>query len=80
MTVRAFADRFSIRHSAVIKWQKKRNNHTKMVWSTEKDIRLFVLDELENKSTALQDLYRSLKEVADETTSPIVIDGKGLAA
>ena len=61
MTVWAFAERFSIKHSAVIKWEKKKDNATKMAWTTEKDIRLFILGELKKRATELQKLYRIFK-------------------
>jgi len=80
MTFRTFAERFSVQHPAVIKWESKGDASTQMAWSTEKDVRLFVLDELQNKSSALRDLYRSLKHVAEEKAEPIVLDGKDLAA
>lgn len=80
MTVRAFADQFSIKHTAVLKWEKNGDSPTKMTWSTEKDIRLFVLDELEKQATEFRKLYRSLREVAEETTEPITVDGKNIAA
>ena len=80
MTARSFAQRFSVKHTAVLKWEKQEENGTNMTWSTEKDIRLFVLDELERKSSALRDLYRFLKDVADESVTPIVVDGGDLAA
>ncbi len=80
MTFRSFADRFSVQHPAVIKWESKGDSSTQMAWSTEKDVRLFVLDELQNKSSDLRDLYRSLKHVAEEKSEQIVVDGKNLAA
>lgn len=80
MTFRSFAERFSVQHPAVIKWEGKGDSSTQMAWSTEKDVRLFVLDELQNKSAELRDLYRSLKHVAEEKVEPIVLDGKNLAA
>lgn len=80
MTVRVFAERFSVKHPAVLKWEAKGNESTQMTWSTEKDMRLFILDELEDKATDLRELYRSLKDVADESTNPIVVNGDDLAA
>ena len=47
---------------------------------TEKDIRLFILDELLDKSSDLQALYRSLKGVVEESKKPIVLNGDELAA
>ncbi|MBI4041956.1 MAG: hypothetical protein HY391_00615 [Deltaproteobacteria bacterium] len=80
MTVRAFAERFSIKHSAVIKWEKKKDKATKMAWSTEKDIRLFILDELSRRAAELYKLYKVLKEEVQETKHPIQIDLEKLAA
>ncbi len=80
MTVRAFAERFSVKHPAVLKWEKKGATFTQMAWSTEKDIRLFILDELKESATELRSLYRSLKNVASEAGDPVMINGKDLAA
>jgi hypothetical protein len=80
MTVRAFAARFSVKHPAVLKWEKRGDAPTQMTWSTEKDIRLFILDELEEKASELHELYRSLKDIAQESAEPIVVNGKNLAA
>ena len=79
-TVRAFADRFSVKHPAVLKWERKGNGATQMAWSTEKDIRLFILDELQKKSAEIRDLYRSLRNVAEGASEPIVIAGDEVAA
>jgi len=80
MTSRAFADRFSVKHTAVLKWEKQGDNASNMTWSTEKDLRLFVLDELDKKATTLRELYHFLQDVAHEAPDPIVIDGEDLAA
>ena len=80
MTVRAFAERFSVKHPAVLKWENKGRAFTQMAWSTEKDIRLFILDELKESAAELRALYRSLKNVAAEASDPVVINGKELAA
>lgn len=80
LTVRAFADRFSVKHPAVLKWERKHNSQTQMAWTTEKDIRLFILDELDKKSAEIRDLYRALKEVPTDNSDPIVVDGENLAA
>ncbi len=80
LTVRAFAERFSVKHPAVLKWEGRGQNHTQMTWSTEKDIRLFILDELEEKASEIRSLYRSLAAVARESPEPIVVNGDDLAA
>ena len=80
MTARAFAERFSVKHPAVLKWEGKGDVSTQMTWSTEKDIRLFILDELQDKASDLHALYRSLKCVVEESKKPIVLNGDELAA
>ncbi len=80
MTARAFAERFSVKHPAVLKWQSKDDTSTQMTWSTEKDIRLFILDELQDKASELLALYRSLKDVVKESQKPLVVNGDELAA
>jgi len=80
MTARLFANRFSVKHTAVLKWEKQYDESTNMTWSTEKDIRLFILDDLEKKATALRNLYHFLQDVAQEPPKPIVLDGDDLAA
>ena len=80
LTVRAFAKVFSVKHPAVLKWEAKGNKPTRMSWSTEKDIRLFVLDKLDEKDSELRELYRSLREAAPTSLDPIVINGRDIAA
>ena len=80
MTVRDFGKRFSIKHPAVIKWEKQRDKATRMSWSTEKDIRLFILDERDRKASELAKLYHSLESEAAEPKKPLEIDAEKLAA
>lgn len=74
MATRAFAKRFSIRHTAVIKWENKKDKATKMKWTAEKDIRLFIIDELSKRAAELHKLYKALKEEAKATQEPIELD------
>ncbi|KXK07126.1 MAG: hypothetical protein UZ03_NOB001000321 [Nitrospira sp. OLB3] len=46
MPLQTFAKRFCVTHVAVLKWEKAKNQPTAMSWTTEKDIRLFVLSKL----------------------------------
>lgn len=80
MTVRSFATRFSVKHPAVIKWEKKMENNTDMAWTTEKDIRLFIIDQLVKRASELQKLYRVLKEEVGVSEKPIQIDIDQIAA
>ncbi len=60
LTLQAFADRVGKCHSAVINWEKAGDRSTKMEWSTEKDIRMGILFELDVSTALLQDTYRKL--------------------
>jgi DNA-binding transcriptional regulator YiaG len=80
LTIRSFADRFSIKHPAVIKWEKTKDKSTKMAWTTEKDIRLFILDELKKRASDLHKLYKMLVDEASESTKPIKLNVEEIAA
>ena len=74
MTLTQFADRFSVSHPAVIKWEDAQDETTSMRWSVEKDIRLFILDRLDAGDKALTVLYRSLAKEAKQQGKPITMD------
>jgi len=80
MTIRSFAERFSVKHPAVVKWEKKADLSTAMAWTTEKDIRLFIIDQLIKRPSELQKLYRVLEEEAKTSDRVIKIDSKELKA
>ncbi|PKL79084.1 MAG: hypothetical protein CVV27_02365 [Candidatus Melainabacteria bacterium HGW-Melainabacteria-1] len=65
MTQTAFAERFSVTHPAVVKWEQKGEQPTRMSWSTEKDIRLAVCEHA--SATEFQALYRQLQTRPDAT-------------
>lgn len=74
MTTRKFGKRFSVKHTAVIKWAKAAREITNMSWTTEKDIRLFILDELKNGARDFQKLYRELKEEYSSEGKPLEVN------
>jgi len=80
MTLQAFADRFCVTHVAVIKWEKTGNKTTSMAWTTEKDLRLFVLSKLVAKPTEIAKLYAELEKKRAESGSLVEIDAKKMAA
>lgn len=76
MTLQEFAKRFCVTHVAVMKWERSKNHATVMNWTTEKDIRLFVLTRLEVKATELASLYDELQAVPEGKPEPIHLDAK----
>ena len=81
MTLQQFAKRFGVTHPAVMKWERMKNKPTGASWSTEKDIRLFVLNKLTSKPSELVDLYRYLEHVIDrERAREVEVDGRKIAA
>ena len=60
MTTTQFAERFSVTHPAVLKWERFADKATSMDWATEKDIRLEILHRLGVKSAAFEQAYNSL--------------------
>jgi DNA-binding transcriptional regulator YiaG len=67
MTLYKFAERFDVSHPAVIKWENTKDAPTKMNWSTEKDIRLFIYNKLLNQEN-LSDIYNKLEKKPDSKT------------
>lgn len=81
MTLEAFAERFSVSHPAVKKWEDCDNHPTFMSWTTEKDIRLLILENLKVKPVKFVKVYIKLKIAPDLPTSlePLEIDFKKAA-
>jgi hypothetical protein len=78
MTLKEFADRFGVKHPAVVKWERSGDAPTRMAWSTEKDIRLFVYQKL-GKAEELASLYESLAIVPRGGVEPLKL-GKQYAS
>ena len=74
MTLQAFSKRFCVTHVAVLKWEKSKDNLTLMNWTTEKDIRLFVLSKLSKASSELAKLYFVLEELPNEKPTAVHVD------
>lgn len=71
MTLEDFGKRFYVSHQAVMKWEDTKDSPTKMNWSTEKDIRLFIYKKLTDKG--LLEIYNKLEKKPD---SKIIQDNK----
>ena len=80
MTVRDFAKRFSVKHPAVVKWEKTKDKFTKMDWATEKDIRLFILDKLNKNASELYNLYKILIKEVTESVQPMKLSANAISA
>lgn len=64
LTLQEFAEKFTVSHPAVIKWEKAGDEATRMQWSTEKDIRMWLFLELDKSEDAKSfvSLYRRLDQ------------------
>jgi transcriptional regulator with XRE-family HTH domain len=80
MTLQAFAKRFGVTHAAVSKWEKTGNKPTGMIWTTEKDIRLFVMRKLRVSPAEFLALYGKLEQRASNKSPKIELDAEKLAA
>jgi DNA-binding XRE family transcriptional regulator len=80
MTLTEFAERFYVTHAGVIKWEKTKEKPTEVAWTTEKDIRLYVLSQLEAKPKEIAHLYENLEEKPSKKTHALKFDAKKLAA
>lgn len=80
LTLVAFAERFAVSHAAVIKWENKRDKPTEMAWTTEKDIRLFIIFKLESGADAIFRLYALLEKVYSQNDLILAVDAKKVAA
>lgn len=83
MTSRAFAARLGVKHTAVLKWESRRDHATEMAWTTEKEIRMSILDTVEKSATKFREIWRALAAMNNEDGregGEIQIDGTDLAA
>ena len=79
MDLKTFGKRFGdVAHSAVIKWEKCGDEPTSMNWSTEKDIRLAVVDKM--KPRKLRKVYEELEKTAPKKALRVKIDPNSLKA
>lgn len=62
MTLKDFGKRFDVSHVAVMKWEGKEKQATKMNWTTEKDLRLFVFTQLSLAPKDFLKIYQELEK------------------
>lgn len=80
MTLQEFAERFSVSHAAVIKWEKTKDEPTGMNWASEKDLRLFVLTKISVQAEDLAHLYQELEHSKAVRKQTIQLDAEDVAA
>ena len=79
MGLKHFGKRFGdVAHAAVIKWEKFQDGPTNMNWSTEKDIRLAIVDKIRPK--VLRVAYEKFQNVAPRKAHRIKIATEALTA
>ena len=79
MTLKDFSKRFgNLAHSAVIKWEKFGDDPTNMNWACEKDIRLFIINELRPK--ILVEVYGELEKVASDKRQKVKLEASEIIA
>jgi hypothetical protein len=80
LTLQAFATRLGVSHVAVLKWEQRGNKATGMTWSTEKDIRLFIHQQLSGQPREFVQLYEQLVRVTAPRPSRITLQAEKIAA
>jgi hypothetical protein len=53
---------FGVTHSAVVKWEKSKNNRSKMNLTTQRDLRLWLLDRLLTKDEDFRKAFKIVHE------------------
>jgi hypothetical protein len=80
-TLTQFSDRFGQKsYQAVMKWEAFNKKATNMNWTTEKDIRLFIINQLKAKPKAFKELYEDLEEPKQPSQEPVTLSAELLAA
>ena len=63
LSTREFAKRFGVQHTAVLKWEKNKDQPARITWGIEKDMRLNILFELCKKPTSFHQGFEALAEI-----------------
>ena len=74
MTLESFGQRFDVSHPAVRKWEAAEHGVPAMKWPVEKDIRLFILDQLDVRPKEFKGAYERLRQGAKVSRKPIEMD------
>jgi len=75
MTYQQFGDMFGVAPQAVMKWEKTGAQPTRMAWTTEKDLRLTILERAKVSRSAFLDAFRALREAPKAAqAAPLTLD------
>ena len=74
MTLESFGKRFDVTHSGVMKWEAAAHRAPSLKWPVEKDVRLFILDQLDVRPKEFKGAYESLRQGAKVSSEPIEMD------
>ncbi len=80
LSVPEFARRFGVPQLTVLDWEKRGEKSTGMLWSTEKDLRLFVNRQLSGQPQEFLQLYEQLVHVAASRASRVTLNAEKIAA
>ncbi len=80
MTLENFAKRLKVSHPAILKWEKRKDKVTDMSWTTEKDIRLFVIKSIDQNPKSFVKLYELLEGMDNEKPVKVILEAGKLAA
>jgi len=58
LTQTAFGELFGVTHTAVVKWEKANDRSSKIVLTTERELRMVILDQLLKKAEDFRNAYR----------------------
>ncbi len=75
LTLEEFGELFGVTHAAVLKWEKSKNRSSKMSLTTERDLRLLLLDRLLTRDDDFRKAFKTVHQskISGKVT-PIVID------
>lgn len=75
LTQTEFGKLFGITHPAVVKWEKAGNRQAKMILSTQRDMRLWLLDQLLTNDESFRKGFKIIhKATYESSSSPIKVD------
>ena len=63
LTQAEFGNLFGVTHTAIVKWEKSKDHSAKIMLSTEREIRLHILDQLLKRAEDFRTAYRIIHEL-----------------